>query len=96
MSEKDQKLFRSGIGTLMYMVKLTRPELSSSVREMSKVMDKGTVGQIKMLKRMINYAYESINMGINILPKRNQKWIIEVFADRDFCGNRECTMLSDE
>ena len=54
MGEKDQKLFRSGIGTLMYMVKLTRPEMSNCVREMSKVMYKGTVGQLKMLKRMIN------------------------------------------
>jgi hypothetical protein len=42
MVETKQKLFRSGIGTLMYLVKLSRPELSNTVRELSKVMDGGT------------------------------------------------------
>ena len=44
MNEKGQKRFRSGIGTLMYLIKLTRPELSNTVRELSKVIDKGTKG----------------------------------------------------
>ena len=42
MDEKEQKSYRSGIGTLMYLVKLSRPELSNTVRELSKVMDEGT------------------------------------------------------
>ena len=39
ISEGRQKSFRSMIGTLLYLVRLSRPDLANPVRELLKVMD---------------------------------------------------------
>ena len=39
LNGKDQKWFRSSVGSLLYLVKLSRPDIANSVRELSKVMD---------------------------------------------------------
>ena len=58
------------------------------MRELSKVTDKETMGQFKVLKRMITYVYEKRHFGIIIRPKMIENWLIEVFADSNFCGDR--------
>jgi len=47
ISDHDKKLYRSGVGMLLFLVKHTRPDLSNSTRELSKVMDKATEGHMK-------------------------------------------------
>ena len=39
VSEEDQTLYRSGTGILLYLMKHSRPDISSPTRELSKVMD---------------------------------------------------------
>jgi len=56
ISDHDQKLYRSGVGMLLFLVKHTRPDLSNSTRKLSKVMDKATEGHMKELCRVIKYA----------------------------------------
>ena len=41
----DQTRYRSGVGMFLYMVKLSRPDLTNAVRELSKVDDGATLGQ---------------------------------------------------
>ena len=84
MVETKQKLFRSGIGTLMYLVKL-----SNTVRELSKVMDGGTDNHFDVLKRVITYVIQSKKARVQMKPLKLNKWKIEAFADSNFCGNRE-------
>jgi hypothetical protein len=50
MTTEDQQYYRRLIGSLMYLVILSRLDLSNSVRELSKVMDKSTHKQLKALK----------------------------------------------
>ena len=45
IDDKTQKLFRSGVGMLLYLVKHSRPDLSNCTRELSKVMDGATTIQ---------------------------------------------------
>ena len=89
MDEKEQKSYRSGIGTFMYLVKLSRPELSNTLRELSKVMDKGTDKHFKTLKKVINYVTETKSNGMRIKPTISKIWVIEAFADSDFCGDKD-------
>jgi hypothetical protein len=42
ISSKDQKIFRSGVGMLLYLVKHSRPDIANEVRELSKVADGAT------------------------------------------------------
>jgi hypothetical protein len=39
ISKKEQTIYRSGVGMLLYLVKHSRPEISNAVRELSKVED---------------------------------------------------------
>ena len=42
ISDEMQKRYRSGVGSLLYLVKHTRPDLSNAVRELAKVLDSET------------------------------------------------------
>jgi hypothetical protein len=59
INEGRQKLFRSTIGTLLYLLKLSRPYLANPVRELAKVMDGTNQAQEKELKRMIGYKIQT-------------------------------------
>lgn len=48
-----QKLYRSGVGILLFLVKFSRPDISNSVRELSKVNDGATEEYFKGLMRTI-------------------------------------------
>ena len=39
VNSKDHETYRSGVGTLLYLTKHSRPDISNPVRELSKTMD---------------------------------------------------------
>ena len=39
VNAKDHEIYRSGVGTLQYLTKHSRPDISNPVRELSKTMD---------------------------------------------------------
>jgi len=53
ITDENQKLYRSGVGMLLYLVKHSQPDLSNGTWELSKVMDKATEGHMKELCRVI-------------------------------------------
>jgi Reverse transcriptase (RNA-dependent DNA polymerase) len=53
ISPEDQKLYRSGVGMLLYLVKHSRPDISNATRELSKVGDGATQAHWKQLLRAI-------------------------------------------
>ena len=69
MSKEEQKIYRSGVGTLLYLVKHSRPDIANAVRELSKVMDKPTPYSMKELKRVIKYLIDTKDYGLKIHPK---------------------------
>ena len=94
ISDYDQKLYRSGVGMLLFLVKHTRPDLSNSTRELSKVMDKATEGHMKELCRVIKYAINTKNKGLKLRPEdTDDKWKIKAYSDADFAGDKE-TLIS--
>lgn len=58
ISEDDQKIFRSGVGSLLYLMKHSRP-VSNAVRELSKVMDGATAGHMKTLFRTVKFVCDT-------------------------------------
>ena len=44
---EEQKLYWSGVGLLLHLVKFSRPNISNVVRELSKVMDRATPVHVK-------------------------------------------------
>ena len=54
-----QTRYRSGVGSLLYLLKHSRHDLSNNVRELSKVMDGATKVHMKMLRRVIKFVIDT-------------------------------------
>ena len=75
---------------LLFLVKHTRPDLSNSTRELSKVMDKAMEGHMKELCRVIKYAIDTKNKGLKLRPENtDDKWKIEAYSDADLADNQK-------
>ena len=91
ISEDEQKSFRSGVGMLLYLVKHSRPDISNFVRELAKVMDGATYGNLKSLHRTIKYVIDSRNKCLALIPtRRNTKeWELYGLSDSDYAGDKD-------
>jgi hypothetical protein len=50
LTDKEQKLYRTGVGMLLYLVKYSRPDIANAIRELSKGMKEATLDAMKELK----------------------------------------------
>jgi hypothetical protein len=89
IDEVKQKWYRATIGTLLYLVKLSRPDIANSVRELSKVMDGASPAHEKELKRVVNYLASEKDKGLKIEANRDPVWTIEAYSDSDFAGDKD-------
>jgi len=91
VTDEEQKLYRSGVGMLLYLVKHSQPDLSNGTRELSKVMDKATEGHMKELCRVIKHALDTQNIGLKLKPEDNDNklWESKAYSDADFAGDKE-------
>jgi hypothetical protein len=55
MSKDDKKIYRSGVGMLLYLVKHSRPDITNGIRELSKALDGVTPKAKQEMKHMIKY-----------------------------------------
>jgi len=87
LSEDEQMEFRSGVGSLLYLLKHSRPELSNCVRELSKVMDAANTAHQKSLYRAIKYVQQTKDRRLVLCPKKEDSmWEIKAYSDSDFAG----------
>ncbi|MFM8622083.1 MAG: reverse transcriptase domain-containing protein, partial [Holophagaceae bacterium] len=90
LNDEDQQEFRSGVGSLLYLLKHSRPDLSNSVRELSKVMDRANKAHEKMLHRVIRFVEETKNRCLVLSPmKENITWDLKGYCDSDFAGDSD-------
>ena len=87
LGAQDQTKYRSGVGSLLYLVKHTRPELSNSVRELSKVMDSATPAHMKDLYRDIKHVLDTENKELEIWPTKNKRVTVMAMCDSDNSGD---------
>ena len=85
---KEHATYRSGVGTLLYQTKHSRPDLCNAVRKLSKTMDRPGPTHPKEMYRIIRYVLETKRYGLKFYPKRCS-WIIQKFSDSDFAGDKE-------
>jgi hypothetical protein len=89
IDENQQKLFRSGVGSLLYLMKHSRPDISNAVRELSKVMDGATNAHLKNLLRLIKFVSDTKNIGLILKPNMTNKWVITGKSDSDYAGDKD-------
>ena len=71
VTEEDQALYRSGVGTLLYLTKDSRPDITNAVRELSKSMDGASKLQLRELRRVTKFELDTKDLGLHIAPIMN-------------------------
>jgi hypothetical protein len=90
ISPEDQKLFRSGVGMLLYLVKHSRPDISNAVRELSKVADGATPAHWNALLRTIKHVLNTDKKALKLKPsKKGELFYLEGLSDSNFAEDKE-------
>ena len=72
ISTEQQELYRSGVGSLLYLIKHSRPDISNIVRELAKCMGGASEAAMKELLRVVKFVIDNRNFGLRIEPKLPQ------------------------
>lgn len=83
---KMEKLCRQIIGSLMYAVLGTRPDLCESVSLLSRFQDKANMNLYNALKRVLRYVKGTIDM-ILIFKPNDDEHILRGYVDSDWAGD---------
>ena len=88
---EKHKIYRSGVGVLLYLVEYSRPDLANAVRELLKTLYSPSQAAYKEMLRVIKFVIDTKNLGINVAPTLiiNNEWNIEGFSDSDFGGDKD-------
>ena len=68
VDQKRQSMYRSGMGTLLYLTKHSRPDITNAVRELSKNMDGASMAHVTEMYRVINFVLETKTLGLRMVP----------------------------
>ena len=63
VNAQDHETYRSGVGTLLYLTKHSRPDISNPVRELSKTMDAPAPAHLKEMHKLIRFVLKQKTMG---------------------------------
>ena len=78
------------MGTLLYLTKHSRPDITNAVRELSKSMDGASKLQLQALRRVAKVVLDTKYLGLHIVPKMNDDlWRLEALSDSDFANDKE-------
>jgi hypothetical protein len=78
-----QSRFRSGVGTLHYLIKHSRPNIANEVRELAKYMDGVTLAACKDMLRVVRLALDT-KFFLKLEPKKDEyDWNLLFYVDTD-------------
>jgi hypothetical protein len=93
ISVEDKSINHAGVGTLLYLIKYSRPYLSNIVQELSKCMDKTTPAAFKALKRVMHFVAATKDYGLKVEPTKVDpdmfNWNMVAYTDSDWAANKE-------
>ena len=90
VDEKPQSMYRSGVGTLLYLTKHSRPDITNPVRELSKSMDGASMAHVTEMHRVINFVPEMKTLGLRMVPIfKDGIWKLEALSDSDFANDKD-------
>ena len=62
VNTEDHEIYRSGVGTLLFLTKHSRPDICNPVRELSKTMDAPAPAYLKEMYKLIRFVLSTKNM----------------------------------
>jgi hypothetical protein len=89
LSTEEGTRYRSGVGMLLYLVKHSRPDISNSVRELSKVCDGANQSHWKSLMRNIQFVLSTSHLGLRLKPEKDKEYILKGVSDSEYAGDKD-------
>ena len=90
VNPKEHEIYRSGVGTLLYLTKHSRPDICNPVRELSKTMDAPAPAHLKEMYKLIRHVLSTKGYGLKFeLRKEMIKWALKALSDSDFASDKE-------
>ena len=90
VNSQDHEIYRSGVGTLLYLTKHSRPDICNPVRELSKTMDAPAPAHLKEMYKLIRHVLSTKGYGLKFeLRKDIIKWALKALSDSDFASDKE-------
>ena len=90
MNPEEHETYRSGVGTLLYLTKLSRPDICNPVRELSKTMDAPAPAHLKEMYKVIRHVLFTKGYGLKFeLKKDIMKWALKALSDCAFASDKE-------
>ena len=87
---KTQSMYRSEVGTLFYLTKHNRHDITNPVRELSKSMDGASMSHVTEMYRVINFVLEMKTLGLRTIPTfKDGIWKLEALSDIDFANDKD-------
>ena len=85
VNTRDHETYRSGVWTLLYLTKHSRPDISNPVRELSKTMDAPVPAHLKEMCKLISFVLSTKDYGLKFkLIKSIRKWVLKA-RRQDYC-----------
>jgi hypothetical protein len=79
------------VGSLLHLVKHSRPDIANTVRELAKCMDGASPAAFKEMKRLVKFLVDTKSYGLKMEPYKNvdkQEWVLSVCTDSDCAGDK--------
>ena len=96
LNEDEKKIYRLGVGKLLFLMRYSRPDILNAVRELSKWMsDRATIHHKKVMLQTMNYILHTRNRGLHLNPimemsnARKEKFIVKGRCDSNYATNEE-------
>ena len=90
VSPEEHETYRSGVGTLLYLTKHSRPDICNPVRELSKTMDAPAPVHLKEMYKVIRFVLSTKDYGLKFELRKDMKmWALKALSDSDFANDKE-------
>ena len=90
VNPEDHETYSSGVGTLLYLTKHSRPDICNPVRELSKTMDAPAPVHLKEMYKVIRHVLSAKGYGLKFeLRKDMIKLALKALSDSDFASDKE-------
>ena len=82
LEDSIQKRYQQGVGSLMYLVKHSLPDISNPVREISKGLKRENNSHLKSIHSMISFVVNTKERGLLIKPLMDGEmyWKMEILV----------------
>jgi hypothetical protein len=87
----DMRRYQAGVRKLLYLSRRSRPDISNSVRELSRFASQAQESHVNAMKRLMDYCWGTRNRGLVIKPSGKwtgkvdgTKFIIKGVSDSDY------------